>query len=318
MKPQEITRDPRDAVIGLDAGEAVRAAAYGRRAAKLARLTALGLPVPPGVALSFDCGRRPGRRRADARAAAADRPRPARSPCAPAPSSAPGAARRAILNIGVSDRTVALLGPRIGVPAALRLFARCVSSFAHAVHGIDPEDFEALGRRHFRGATDPDEGALRGLLADVLALYEAETGEPWPAGSGRTSSKPPPAPWRGPGTPPPPASCARPRARRTGRPRPRRAGHGARRSAAAPAARATCSWSAAAPARRTASASTCRRCRAPAPASAPHEARPLTRRRAWSPAPTRPRSRRSAPRPWRRCRAAAAATRPRPRRRLSA
>ena len=77
MKPQEIIRDPRDAVIGLDAGEAVRVAAYGRRAAKLARLTALGLPVPPGVALSFDCRRRPRRRRPDARPAAAARPRPA-------------------------------------------------------------------------------------------------------------------------------------------------------------------------------------------------------------------------------------------------
>ena len=55
MKPQEITRDPLDAVIALDAGEAVRVGTYGRRAAKLARLAALGLPVPPGVALSFDC-----------------------------------------------------------------------------------------------------------------------------------------------------------------------------------------------------------------------------------------------------------------------
>ena len=53
MKPQEITRDPLDAVIPLDAGEAVSPASYGRRAAKLARLAALGLPVPPGVAISF-------------------------------------------------------------------------------------------------------------------------------------------------------------------------------------------------------------------------------------------------------------------------
>ena len=57
MKPQEIPQAPADAVIALDAGEAVRDTTYGRRAAKLARLTALGLPVPPGVALSFDCVR---------------------------------------------------------------------------------------------------------------------------------------------------------------------------------------------------------------------------------------------------------------------
>ena len=45
-------------VIDLAAGDAVGADRFGRRAAKLARLTALGLPVPPGVALSFDCVRR--------------------------------------------------------------------------------------------------------------------------------------------------------------------------------------------------------------------------------------------------------------------
>ena len=91
MKPQEITRDPCDPVIGLDAGEAVRDTAYGRRAAKLARLTALGLPVPPGVALSFAC----------VRALAEAPPCPifrSTSPpagcsrCAAAPGSAPGAA----------------------------------------------------------------------------------------------------------------------------------------------------------------------------------------------------------------------------------
>ena len=92
MKPQEITRDPLDAVIALDAGEAVRVGTYGRRAAELARLAALGLPVPPGVALSFDC----------VTALAAGGPMPpvllplapgASSRCAAAPRSAPGAAR---------------------------------------------------------------------------------------------------------------------------------------------------------------------------------------------------------------------------------
>ena len=90
MKPGDALRDPRDAVIGLDAGDAVRPEAYGRRAADLARLTALGLPVPPGVALSFACT-----------AALADGgpmpvvplPPPGRLFCARAPASAAGAGR---------------------------------------------------------------------------------------------------------------------------------------------------------------------------------------------------------------------------------
>ena len=90
MKPQEISAPP-GSVIGLDAGEAVRADLYGRRAADLARLLALGLPVPPGVALSFACV-------ADLAAGGPmpelpqhSRPAPS-SPCAPAPRNAPGAA----------------------------------------------------------------------------------------------------------------------------------------------------------------------------------------------------------------------------------
>ena len=91
MKPGDALRDPRDAVIGLDAGDAVRPEAYGRRAADLARLTALGLPVPPGVALSFAC----------TAALAEGGPMPvvplpppaACSRCARAPASAAGAGR---------------------------------------------------------------------------------------------------------------------------------------------------------------------------------------------------------------------------------
>jgi pyruvate,orthophosphate dikinase len=177
MKPQEIIRDPRDAAIGLDAGEAVRVAAYGRRAGDLARLSALGLPVPPGAALSFDC----------VRALAAGGPMPELPPLqagflvalrsSPEERAWGGAA--AILNLGATDRTLDLLAARIGPVAALRLYARCVSSFGQAVHGLDPEDFEALARRHLNGAAHPDEAAARALLDAVLALYEAETDAPW-------------------------------------------------------------------------------------------------------------------------------------------
>ncbi len=120
----------------------------------------------------------------------------------------------AMLNLGACAATVELLTPRIGATAALRLHIRGIASFGQAVHGLDPDDIEALARRRLRGATDPDAAVLKGLLLDIQALFR---GGDRPALAARTrpsSSRPPPAPWRGPGTPRPRASCARPRARR--------------------------------------------------------------------------------------------------------
>jgi pyruvate,orthophosphate dikinase len=177
MKPQEIIREPHDAFVGLDAGEAVGAAAHGRRAATLARLTALGLPVPPGVALSF----------ATVAALAGGGPMPA-LPLPPgtlfalrsSPEQRAWGGATALLNLGAGPRCLELLAPRIGAAAALRLHLRCVVSFASAVHGIDTEPFEALGRQHLKGDTDPPPAALEALLAAVLALYQQEADEAWP------------------------------------------------------------------------------------------------------------------------------------------
>ncbi len=179
MKPQEILRAPLDAVVGLDAGDLVGVETFGRRAADLARLTALGLPVPPGVALSFDC----------VGALAAGGPMPdlplALAPgqllalrCSPQERSWGGAS--AMLNLGACGSTLDLLAARIGAAPALRLHIRCIAGFGPAVHGLDPEEFEGLARRHLRGSTDPDAAALRPLLAEMLELFEAETGQPWP------------------------------------------------------------------------------------------------------------------------------------------
>lgn len=179
MKPQEIILGPPDAVAGLDAGDAVRPEIYGRKAADLARLTALGLPVPAGVALSFDC----------VASLAAGGPMP-ELPLGLARDGLfalrPSAEERAwggpgaMLNLGASARTLALLTERVGAVAALRFHIRGIVRYAQTVHGLDPEEVEALTRRHLRGMTEPDEGALRALLADVEALYADAVGEPWP------------------------------------------------------------------------------------------------------------------------------------------
>jgi pyruvate,orthophosphate dikinase len=176
MKPQEITRDPSEAVVGLDAGAAVRADAYGQRAAKLAQLAALGLPVPPGVALSFGC----------VRALAEGAPMPALpldlAPgrlfalrCSPGERAWGGAS--AILHLGASDPALPALARRVGEPAAFALYRRFIPVFAHAVHGLDPEDFEALARRMSQG------NDLKTLISAMLDLYAEEAGEPFPQGA---------------------------------------------------------------------------------------------------------------------------------------
>ncbi len=179
MKPEDITRDPRDAVIGLDAGEAVRASAYGRRAMILARLAALGLPVPEGVALSFEC--------VDEIASGGALPA---LPFAAAPGalfavrSSPEerawGGPSAVLNLGADDASLGPLAAAVGETAALRYYIRAIASVGPLVHGIDVEEFEALWRKHLRDYVDPGPAILRPLLAESLALYEAEGGSPWP------------------------------------------------------------------------------------------------------------------------------------------
>ena len=172
MKPQEVIPAALGAVVSLDAGEAVDAAVFGRRAADLARLTALGLPVPPGVALSFDC----------VAGLAAGGSMPALGPlpagtggllalrCSPGERAWGGVS--AVLNIGLCDRVVADLARRIGPDPAFELYRRFIVTFAHAVHGLDPTEFDAP----YRAA----EAGPEAKIAAMLAHYEAETEEAWP------------------------------------------------------------------------------------------------------------------------------------------
>ena len=179
MKSEEITLAPPGAVVGLDAGDAVRAQIYGSKAADLARLHALGLPVPEGVALSFEC--------VAALAAGGAMPglpiglvRDGLMALRPSPEERSWGGPSAMLNLGVCQRTLGLLTDRIGVVAALRLHIRGVARYAQAIHGLDAEEVEALTRKRLRGAAEPQEEELRALLADVEALYADVVGKSWP------------------------------------------------------------------------------------------------------------------------------------------
>ena len=166
MKPEEILRDPHDAVIGLDAGEAVRASAYGRRAMTLARLASLGLPVPEGAALSFEC--------VDELAAGGALPK---LPLATGPGdlfavrSSPEVRAwggpSAVLNLGVDDASLGPLAAAVGETAALRYYIRAVASVGPLVHGIDVEEFEA--RRCWRHSASNSSTSMPWTRGPTLA-----------------------------------------------------------------------------------------------------------------------------------------------------
>jgi pyruvate, orthophosphate dikinase len=176
MKPQEIIRDRGDGVVSLDAGSAVREAAFGRRAWKLARLTSLGLPVPSGFALSFECvrglsadGTMPDLPGIDAPGRLlALRSSPREREWGGAPT---------LRCIGVGERSLQALETRFGRAAALDIYRRFIGEFAMTVYGLDPDDFNALDPEAARGS---DSAALRGLIDEMLVLYDAEIGEPFP------------------------------------------------------------------------------------------------------------------------------------------
>lgn len=175
MKPQEITRAAIAPAVSLGAGAVVRIDAYGRRAAKLARLTALGLAVPPGAALSFDC----------VRALAEGGPVPA-LPIEPlegrllalraSPESRAWGGPAAIVGLGMSPASLPLVERALGAIGARDLYRRFIPTYALAVHGLEPEDFEAVTRRHLgeAGAAMPTAlgaDALDGLIDAMRAVF---------------------------------------------------------------------------------------------------------------------------------------------------
>ncbi len=163
---------PPGSVIGLDAGEAVRADRYGRRAADLARLTALGLPVPPGIALSFACV-------ADLAAGGPMPDLPRALPpgtllalrCSPEERAWGGAS--AILNIGLTDAQRRRPRPSASAPPP-------PSASTAASSPPSPMPFTASTRRTSTRPSAATRATSPAQVAEMLAFFEEETGEPWP------------------------------------------------------------------------------------------------------------------------------------------
>ena len=150
---------------------------FGGRAAMLAQMSARGVPVPPSVALDPDAVARvldgaplprlPG----DVGAFLALRTTVPQEGMGHPPS---------ILNLGVTDATVAALAERIGVAGALEAYRRLIRDYGVRVAGIDPEDFENLLYDQMKLTETLGEAELRSLVAASLSLYQDETDENFP------------------------------------------------------------------------------------------------------------------------------------------
>ncbi len=149
-------------MIPLDGKTELDVAMHGTRACRLAKMAALGLPVPLGVVLS-----------------AKDVSRIAETGAVPdvpssllkgllslraSPLNPEWGGPTAILNIGISDSTL----PDVGENAAYLLYRRFIQSYATNVAGLEAEDFDA----------DIPDGAER--VAHCKASYKFETDEDFP------------------------------------------------------------------------------------------------------------------------------------------
>jgi len=149
-------------MIPLDGKTELDVALHGTRACRLAKMAALGLPVPEGVVLSAkdvtriaETGEMP-----NIPASLLNRLLSLRA----SPLNPEWGGPTAILNIGISDTTL----PDVGEEAAYLLYRRFIQSFATNVAGLEAEDFDA----------DIPDGAER--VAHCKASYLFETDEDFP------------------------------------------------------------------------------------------------------------------------------------------
>lgn len=153
------------------------AAPVGARARRLARASKLDLPVPLAIALTFQSI-------ADI-AAGGELPQfPAFDTPFLSLRSSPGEVAwggpAAILNLGITDATLPLLAEKIGEVAAWRAYRRLIQTFAVRIHGVDPEEFEALYYSRKNADKPLDLPAVQALVAASKALFEADQGVEFP------------------------------------------------------------------------------------------------------------------------------------------
>ena len=149
----------------------------GQRAERLGRMCALGLPVPPGLALNFETvaglaeGAHPPDLPADVGPIVALRA---------SPQDRRWGGPQSILNLGLCDAVLPRLSHAIGARGALEAYRRAIRSYAVRVGGLDPEDFDNLYYDHSKLNPSLRVQDLEEVVAASKALYADELGEGFP------------------------------------------------------------------------------------------------------------------------------------------
>jgi len=191
--------------FGAQTGDEVSREEFGNKAANLARMAALGIPVPPGFSLGVsvceEFHRNRGRLPADVpvllgkgiqllEKATGLKYGGSRRPLlvsvrSGAPVSLPGL-METILNVGLNRETVQGLiymsgNPRFAYDSQRRL----LESFGTTVFGQNPRPYRALLQRAMEAegvpdAVELDSAALRNLVAEYERLFQASAGRRFP------------------------------------------------------------------------------------------------------------------------------------------
>ena len=167
---------PAVGLIGL-ADPALTSDRAGARAARLGRMIALGLPVPPGVALDF------GAVREVARGGRIPKVPEELGPWIALRGSAGQRAwggPQSILNLGITDDALPALADLIGRKGALEAYRRTIRSYGVRVGGLDPEDFDNLYYDQMKLRQSLREDDLEAVVAASKSLYGEELDEPFP------------------------------------------------------------------------------------------------------------------------------------------
>ena len=150
---------------------------FGARAERLARMQALGLPVPEATLLDFDTVR------AIADGAPVPMPDSALGPILAVRGAVPDrrwGGPQAILNIGLCDAVLPDLSARIGRRGALGAYARAIRAYAVRVSGLDPEDFDNIHYDRMKISESLTVTDLEAIVDDSKRFYADEVEQPFP------------------------------------------------------------------------------------------------------------------------------------------
>ncbi len=145
---------------------------FGERSALFARLQQLGLPIPEARILSFNA--------VSLGEVLEEMPFSGLVALRASPERREWGGSPALLHLGMCEAALASLQDDIGTVAALGLYRRAIQTYGTRIHDLDAEPFETLLYDHSVHETTPSPATMERLVAETLALFEAEAGTAFP------------------------------------------------------------------------------------------------------------------------------------------